>query len=271
MSLFRLGPHRFARGIHRNVSADGIVDVSETDGVRALHIDSDTIQSAMRLNAPHDLELTYTRGMMMFLLFYPQARKLLLLGLGGGSIPKFVHHYLPEHTIRTVEINPQVITIARSHFQLPDDDARLQTTEADGIVYLREHPGEFDVVLHDAYGGQGLPEELGSQTFFDTCAEALADDGMLVVNLWGSDKQFDARRQRIERSFEQRVLVLPTGHPGNIVVFGFRRTPSDMRIATLRENAKKLQATLKIEFLEFTERLRDHNRRTPSRLLIGTQ
>jgi spermidine synthase len=267
--LFRFGSRRSARAIHRNVRDGASVDVSESDGVRALHLGSGTIQSAMRLNAPHDLELTYTRGMMMFLLLHPQAKKLLLLGLGGGSIAKFTHHYLPQHTVCAVEINPQVIATARSHFQLPDDDERLQTLEVDGVVYLREHPGEFDVVLHDAYGGQGMAEELSSQDFFDTCAGALADDGLLVVNLWGSDKQFDARLRRIEQSFAQRVLVLPTGHPGNVIVFGFRRAPTELRITTMRENAKKLQAMLKIEFPEFVERLLAHNRHTPSRFTVG--
>lgn len=266
--MFRLGPRRFARSIHRKVSDGNSVDVSEVDGVRSLHLGSDTIQSSMRVNAPYDLELTYTRGMMMFLLFRPQARNVLLIGLGGGSIPKFVHHYLPEHGIRSVEINPQVIATARSHFHLSDDDDRLQTIEGDGVAYLHAHAGESDVLILDAYDSRGLATDLSSQAFFDTCAEALTDDGILVVNLWGSDRNFDVYLQRIEQSFGQRVLVLPTGRPGNIVVFGFRRTPPDLRWASLRERAKQLQGELKIEFLEFVERLRDHNQHTSNRLIV---
>lgn len=268
MSMFRLGPRRFARSIHRKVSGGNSVDVSETEGVRSLHLGSDTVQSSMRVNAPYDLELTYTRGMMMFLLFRPQARNILLIGLGGGSIPKFIHHYLPEHAIRTVEINPEVIAIARSHFYLPEDDERLQVIEGDGVAYLHAHAGESDVLILDAYDSKGLAPELSSQAFFDTCAEALTDDGMLVVNLWGSDKNFDIYLQRIEQSFGQRVLVLPTGRPGNIVVFGFRRSPHDLRWASLRERAKQLQDNLKVEFLEFVERLRDHNLHTTNRLIV---
>lgn len=268
MSLFRLGPRRFARSIHRKVSDGNSVDVSEVDGVRSLHLGSDTIQSSMRVNAPYDLELTYTRGMMMFLLFRPQARNVLLIGLGGGSIPKFIHHYLPNHAIQTVEINSEVIAVARSHFHLPDDDDRLQTIEGDGVAYLHANAGASDVLILDAYDSKGLASELSSQAFFDTCAEALTDDGILVVNLWGSDKNFDVYLQRIEQSFGQRVLVLPTGRPGNIAVFGFRRTPPDLRWASLRERAKQLQGELKIEFLEFVERLRDHNQHTSNRLIV---
>jgi hypothetical protein len=45
------------------------VYISEKFGVRSLHIGSDTVQSAMRIAAPNDLELSYTRSMMAFLLF----------------------------------------------------------------------------------------------------------------------------------------------------------------------------------------------------------
>lgn len=268
MSTFRLGSRRTGRSIHRNVSDGNSVDVSESEGVRSLHLGSVTVQSSMRVTAPYDLELTYTRGVMMFLLFRPQARKVLLIGLGGGSIPKFIHHYLPELSMRVVEINPQIISVARSHFYLPEDDVRLQVLEGDGVAYLRDHPGSAEVLIMDAYDSKGLPPDLCSQDFFDNCAEALSDDGLLVINLWGSDRNFDVYLQRIEQSFGHRVLVLPTGRPGNIIVFGFRRPPADMRWASLRERAKQLQSAYKIEFLEFVERLRDHNQHTSNRLIF---
>jgi len=68
--------------------ADGpdSVYVTERLGVRSLHIGSDTIQSSMRLARPHDLELAYTRSMMAFLLFTGCLRRVLMVGLGGGSL-----------------------------------------------------------------------------------------------------------------------------------------------------------------------------------------
>jgi len=64
--------------------------------------------------------------------------------------------------------------------------------------------------------------------------------------------------QRIEQSFENRVLMLPTGKPGNIVVFGFKQLP-DLHIIQLRERAKKLELMHKIEFVSFLEKLCEHN------------
>jgi len=266
MSMFRLGSNRPVR--RRQASAVTGIEISELDGVRALHIDSSTVQSAMRVNAPYDLELTYSRGIMTFLLFKQQVREVLVLGLGGGSIPKFIWHYLPEMRTRVVEINPTVIEIARSHFMLPEDDERLEVIEDDGAQYLRNHPSSAELLVLDIFDGHGIPPELYSQSFFDSCAEALKTNGMIAANLWGSDKNFDIYLQRIEQSFGNRVLVMPTGRPGNIVVFAFRRTPADLRWTTLRDQAKTLSEDYRIEFLEFVERLRDNNPNTSNRLIL---
>lgn len=265
--MFRIG-QRFARSIHRKFSDETSVDVSESDGIRYLHLGSDTVQSAMRIINPTALELRYTRGVMMFLLFAPKVKTMLGIGLGGASIARYMHHHLPHIHHRVVEINPQVINIARSHFALPDDDERLQIIEGDGAEYIASHPETADVLLLDAYGSHGLPEELSSQTFFDQCASALTGEGVLIANLWGSDKRFDVYLQRIEQSFDGRVLVLTTGKPGNILVFGFKREPDDLRWTSLRERAKALEAEHQVEFLEFVERLRDRNPCNRHRLFL---
>ena len=77
--------------------------VSEEDGVRYLHQGGDNIQSAMRIDAPFDLELDYTRTMLAFLLFVPRPRDVLFLGLGGGSLPKFLFKRIPRVRLRVLE------------------------------------------------------------------------------------------------------------------------------------------------------------------------
>lgn len=257
---------RISRAVHKGMTGEESVDVSEMDGVRSLYLGSETVQSAMRVKAPFELELAYSRGMMMFLLFHKQPKDVLMIGLGGGSIPKYIHHFLPEMQTRVVEINPRIIQVARSHFYLPENDEKLEVMEGDGVAYLQENSNTTDILLLDIFDSQGVPPEMYNQAFFDTCAEALHLDGMLTVNLWGSDKNFDIYLQRIEQSFHDRVLVLRTGRPGNIVVFGFKRMPRDMRWSTLRVRAKALQENHKIEFLEFVEKLKDENLSSSNRL-----
>src|SRR4029078_7185101 len=101
------------------------VVVSESGGLRSLHIGGVAGQSAMRLPDPYALALDYTRCMMAFLLFHAEPREALMIGLGGGSLAKFLHRELRQLRVRVLEIDTRVIAAARSHFHLPPDDARL--------------------------------------------------------------------------------------------------------------------------------------------------
>ena len=78
------------------------LEVRERQGVRTLHLETDTVQSAMRVDAPYALELSYTRAMMAFLLFAPPPSKALLIGLGGGSVAKFLFRALPQTALQVV-------------------------------------------------------------------------------------------------------------------------------------------------------------------------
>jgi spermidine synthase len=189
--------------------------------------------------------------------------------LGGGSIAKYVHAYCPEIISKVIELNPKIIQVARSQFYVPENDERLEVIEGDGLVYLAEHEDVAEVLLIDAFDSNGIPPNFCSQDFFDQCANTLTSDGILVINLWGSDKKFDVYLQRIEQSFNGRVLTLPTGKPGNIAVFGFKREPADLRLNSLRERAKALEKIHKIEFLQFIDKLAEHNPSSNNRLFMN--
>lgn len=263
--MLRMAKHLML-GLAKN--SDDSVDVSEVDGVRSLHLGSITIQSAMRIRDPFALELSYTRAIMCFLLFNQQIKNLLSIGLGGGSLAKYVHAYCPEINSKVIELNPRIIQVARSQFWVPDNDERLEVIEGDGLVYLAEHQNIADVLLIDAFDSNGIPPNFCSQDFFDQCANTLTSDGILVINLWGSDKKFDVYLQRIEETFDGKVLTLHTGKPGNIAVFGFKHEPADLRLASLRERAKALEKTHKIEFLQFVDKLAEHNASSSNRLFM---
>lgn len=230
------------------------------EGVRSLHLGSVTVQSSMRVKEPFALELPYSRGMMGFLLFKQNTQQVLTIGLGGGSVPKYIWQYCPDIAQTVVEINPQVIQIARSHFYVPEDDARLQILHTDGIAYMQDHLNICDVLMIDAFDSVGIPPDFCTQAFFDDCAEVLRYDGIFVINLWGSDKNFDIYLQRIEQSFDCHVLILPTGKPGNIVVFGFKQANTPViKVAQLQARAQQLVLAHRIDYADLVERLMSHN------------
>ncbi len=239
---------------------DETVYVTERFGVRSLHIGSDTIQSSMRLARPNDLELAYTRSMMAFLLFNSEPRHVLIVGLGGGSIVKFIYHRMPEVKIEVIEINPQVVAVARQYFYVPPDDGRLTVRMGDGAEHVARAAAPADVIVVDGYDGESQAEELYSRVFYGACLQRLGGGGVLVVNLWGSDRKFNDYLDRIEAAFPAGTLCLPAEKPGNIIVFAFRDPPGRPRWDDLAARAHGLEARYGLEFVKFVQGLHKMNR-----------
>ena len=241
--------------IRKPETDDESVYISEKFGVRTLHIGSDTIQSAMRIAAPNELEIAYTRSMMAFLLFNPEPRRILMIGLGGGSLAKFVYHQLPQAHTLAVEVNPRVVAVARQFFHLPADTNRLRVIVGDGSVYLSSSKPSADVILVDGYDAQSQVAAVATSAFYRDCARALTPAGILVVNLWGGDRDFTNCVDRIRSAFDGLVACLPAGKPGNVVALAFKRSPGQPRWDELMQRAKVLEARHGLEFPSFVRDL----------------
>jgi spermidine synthase len=244
------------------------VYISEKFGVRTLHIGSDTVQSAMRIARPNDLEVAYTRSMMAFLLFNPEPSEVLMVGLGGGSLAKFVYHRLSRTRTVAIEVNPRVVAIARQFFLVPPDDARLNVIVADGADYLENSAPRADVIVIDGYDAESQVEALSTPKFYRDCARALTDPGILVVNLWGGDRNFTTCVNRLAKAFDGLVACLPAGKPGNIAAFAFKRSPGRPTWRALRERGAQLESSYGLEFTRFVQELPLMNPHDTERLLL---
>jgi spermidine synthase len=244
------------------------VYISEKFGVRTLHIGSDTVQSSMRISKPNDLEIAYTRSMMAFLLFNGEPASVLMVGLGGGSLAKFIYHRLPKARTVAIEVNPRVVEIARQYFFVPPDDERLNIIATDGAAYLHDNKRRADVVIVDGYDAESQVEALCTPAFYRDCARALSDAGILVVNLWGGDRNFTTCVNRIAKAFNGLVACLPAGKPGNIAAFAFKHSPGQPAWAELRGRAARLEALHGLEFTRFVEEFALMNPHDEERLLL---
>ncbi len=253
----------------KSLADAGSVYVTEKFGVRSLHVGSETIQSSMRLARPNDLELAYTRSMMGFLLFNPAPKRVLMVGLGGGSLAKFVYHRLPQTVAEALEINPDVVAIARRYFQVPAGDDRLTVRVCDAAEFIeREGPG-YDAILVDGYDDDTPPETLSSRKFYLSCRRRLDPGGVMVVNLWGSDRRFDEYVERVESAFPAGTLCLPAEKPGNVVMFAFRDPAGDLRWDGLEARAAGLEVSYGLEFGKFVRGLRKMNRSDGENLYLS--
>lgn len=244
------------------------VEVSEEGGVRSLHLGGDAIQSSIRLDRPDELALDYTRAMMAFLLFRPLPREVLMIGLGGGSMARYIHQRMPGTRTTVVEINAKVLAAARSMFHFPADDARLRVEIADGADYIAAHAESADVLLVDGFDDGKQPAALCTQAFYDAAYAALRPGGVMSVNFMAEERKLDVFLQRIEKSFEDRVVCLKAEDRVNLIAFAFKRHPRELSWAELKRRAQQLKKTHDLPLEDFVAGLKELNPHTRAKLKL---
>jgi spermidine synthase len=237
--------------------AKNSIEISEDAGVRYLLFGEDWIQGAMRIARPNALELAYTREMMAGLLLRPPPwpRNALLIGLGAGSLAKFIYHRLPATRITVVEIDPQVEIVAHLHFKLPDDPRRLRVVIGDGAAYMLEDGEKFDCILVDGFDKRGRAGVLDTLPFYQACRARLSDSGLLAVNLLGLSRGFKASGERIRTAFDGRARVFPQSSSGNAIAFACAGDPVDASADELAARARALNKDKGLNLLPTVERL----------------
>lgn len=220
------------------------IRVTEEAGVRYLQFSNHWIQGAMRVSRPWSLELSYTRELMLPLLLRRSRgwpRSVLQVGLGAGSITKFLHRHLPEAHLTVVEIDAEVLLGAWSFFRLPEESARLTIEIADGCRYLAATHRQYDLILVDGFDAQGRAGVLDTLAFYRLCRKRLTGEGMLATNLIGRPREIESSVARIRRAFDGRVLALPPDDV-NCIAIAAVGTPIRTSAAVLRKSAGKLRA-----------------------------
>jgi len=215
------------------------VGISEEGNIRSLHLGSDTIQSSMNLDHPAELVLSYSRAMMGWLLFAEETPKhITQIGLGGGSFARWIDSYLPDTKQTAVDINPQVIAVARSLFELPFEGENFEIVEFDG---------------------EQIIDALVEEPFFQDCRHALSPDGVFVTNWWSGDKRYQRFVERLLNVFEGRVLELPAESHGNMAVMAFQSSPKEQNLDKLKKRAEKLSEQYGLDFKRMLVDLKANN------------
>ncbi len=219
----------------------------ERDGMLALQFDALTLQSEMSIDDPDQLVFSYTRAMMSFLLFEPSPKHIAMIGLGGGSLAKYCYRYLPQTAISVVEINPDVIAL-RNEFAIPADDTRFKVMLGDGAAFVQKGDQTYDVLMVDGFDAKGLPDALCSQRFYDDCYAALADSGIMVANLWGSDGLYKALVARIAVSFEGQYVVVNSDDSPNKIVLAFKNRDFPLSSVNIKKHVNHLVQSQPLDF-----------------------
>ena len=223
------------------------VNFTEDGECRYLHLGTEWIQGAMRLDDPLVLELEYILRMMAWLLFMdPDSvpeRHAMQLGLGAASLTRFTHLRMQLLT-SCIELNPIVYSACRQWFRLPDNNETLNVVLADASREIRqpEWQGAIDALQVDLYDHEAAAPVLDDADFYQDCRNLLTPDGIMTVNLFGRSSSFDQSVERIAAAFGDEALwaFKPT-REGNTVVLA-QRTPTRPKRAELLARAESVQA-----------------------------
>lgn len=217
--------------------------------MRYLHFDERFVQSAMYRSAPDELALGYTRAMMGFLLFQAKPRHILMAGLGGGSLVKYCHRFLPSARITVLEIDADVLAL-REQFMIPPDDERLQVIHGDAAAYMEESTLGVDVLLLDGFTSDGPAAQLTSARFYANCRRLLNPHGILVANLPRVDPNFAVHMARLYGEAGWRICGCQAADSNNGIVFVRRASGNRLLPRTLRKRAKRLEPHHHLELQE---------------------
>jgi spermidine synthase len=220
--------------------------VTEDESDRWLRSDN-VWHTQMDLKDPHGRGLPYADYVDLAFLFNPGIKRVLVIGLGGGTVPKrFVRDY-PQVRVDVVEIDPDVINIAGRYFDV-HAGPRLAVHQADGRMFLRRSKQKWDLILLDAYYADTVPFFLCTREFFRIAKDHLNAGGVFVNNVIGATT---GPQSRFFRSvYRTMAEIFPQVHAFrvpesgtrsiNIEVFGVNAKDA-ITLDTLRRRAAQMQ------------------------------
>ena len=199
-----------------------VVDDEES---RYLRFDS-SFQSGMYLDAPFRTRFTYTDYMELGIAYNPDAKRILVIGLGGAAVQKRVWRDFRDATVTTVELDPDVVDAAHEWFALPRDP-RLPIEVDDGRRYLQRTDERFDVIMVDAFYSDGVPFHMTTLEFVELLRDRLTPGGVVATNVIGS---ITGGSSQITRAlWKTYASVFPTVKLHPVYEGRFDRRPGDIR------------------------------------------
>jgi spermidine synthase len=200
--------------------------VTEDDrGLRILRFEKDGArQSVVKLGDPDHLELPYTRAIPVAFVFVEKPQSVLVVGLGGGTIPGFLRKRFPGLGIDVVEIDPGVAEVARSHFGFRED-AKMHAYVDDGRRFIERSGRLYDIIFLDAFGTDSVPYRLVTREFLVGVSRALTPRGVVIGNVWGpgSNPLYDSMVRTYQAVYDEVSMLDVHGANNKIVVASPRK------------------------------------------------
>jgi spermidine synthase len=184
--------------------------VTEDDaGLRVLRFEHHGArQSIAKPGDPTYLGFAYTKVAFAGLALTPEPRRILIVGLGGGTMAMFLRHYYPQARIDVVDIDPDVVQVAKEFFGFREDE-KLRAHVDDGRKFIESVREPYDVIFLDAFGARNVPPHLTTVEFMRAVKRAVRPTGVVVGNIWGApvNPLYDSMVRTYQEVFDELVIL----------------------------------------------------------------
>ena len=205
-------------------------------------------QSVVKPGDPDHLELPYARVALAGLALCEEPRRILVVGLGGGTLPMFLRKHYPAAEIDVAEIDPDVVEVAEKFFGFREDE-RMHAHVGDGRQFVENtRQPRYDIIFLDAFGAREVPKQLTTQEFLQAARRALMPNGVVVGNLWrpASNPLYDSMVRTYQEAFDELFILDVPGDVNNILLaLPRRRSLSQGELALL---ARRISAAKRFRF-----------------------
>jgi spermidine synthase len=219
------------------------IQVTDEGGRRSLLFVRDNgqavVESSLWLDKPDLLDIPYTRAMFVNYLYKPRQERCVIIGLGGGSMVRFLNRFFPEVQVDVVDIDPLVVRVAAEYFGV-SAGPKAKIVVEDGFKFLATSTDTYDTIYLDAFVKpssetdlEGMPLRLKTKQFLVSLQKRLASDGVVVVNL--NDQPNLTDDISVIRESYPHFALFPVPRTGNYIAVGSMAAVSEER---MRENGR---------------------------------
>jgi spermidine synthase len=199
---------------------------------------TDAIQSELNLYNHEELTLSYSRHIMTALPMVARIRRILIVGLGGACMQRFLYKLLPEAIIETSELDPEIRTVAASYFFFRED-SRQVVHLGDGRKFIENTQEKYDLIFLDAFSATAIPYALTTQEFLTAVKNRLADGGLACANLWDAEANYPDMLKTYAAVFPE-IHVVKSAFSGNSILVALPGRV-DLTVKTWMEKAEAFE------------------------------
>jgi spermidine synthase len=212
-----------AKVVHSERSLYRNIIVEDKGDLRCLKFNvktTKTRQSCLYKSQPQQLVFNYTKQLLTALLVNPQPARILIIGLGGGTMSNTLHQLFPHSYIDNVEIDQSVIKVARQYFGFLEN-SQIKTYSQDGRVFVKRallKKQAYDWIILDAFNGDYIPEHLMTAEFLEEINTLLSPEGILTANTFSSSKLYGYESATYKKIFGDFYQVTNANNNNRIIL-----------------------------------------------------